>query len=243
MFGKFARLFLLGSLAFPLLAQATSHAIAKSSCSALGRTILGVVHASRDEMRAVSCREVRGGAVMLVAVAHAPASDAMQNSDKLPVHVALIGIKHKSVRAIGQVFIAEDSAEEIDESSLRWDETTIELAAGRPGYVLQITPAYHASGAGESGRSASMTLFLAVGSSMKPVLRDLVLSSWAQTCERPPCTHDEVTTRVFNTTYSLAPTSSHGLRDIVLTTTADEDASAIERRVLRFDGARYVVPD
>ncbi len=242
MSGKFARMILSGSLALPLLAQATSLAIAERSCSALGRKILGVVHAFRDEVHAVSCQNLNQSRT-LVAVAHAPAGYTMRTSDTLPIHVALISMKHEAIQAIGQIGVAEDSGQEIDESSLRWDETPIELAAERLGYALQITPAYHSSGAAESGRGTNMTLFLADGGSMRPVLRDVYLSSWDQICERPPCTHDDVTTRVFNTTYSLAATSSHGLRDIVLTTTVDEDSSTMKRRVLRFDGARYVVPD
>ena len=243
MLRNFANGILLGSLSIPMLVQATSGEVDASPCRALGQAVLGAVHASGDEMRAVACRTVMKESVTLVAVAHKPAGDAMRPSGTLPIHVAIIGMKHEDVRATGQIGIAEDSEQEIDESSLVWDDTPLELASGRSGYVLRLAPAYHPSGAAESGHGPSMTLFLAEKGRMRPVLSDLYLSSWDQTCAHPPCNHDEVTTRVFTTTYFPGVTSSHGLKDIVLTTTMDDDSSTMKRRILRFDGVRYSIPD
>jgi len=243
MLRQFAHVVLLGSLSLQVFAQATSQDVDASRCQSLGQAVLGAVHAPGDEVRALACRTIPKESVTLVAVAHAPAAPAKRTSDMLPIHVGLIGMKHGQVRATGQIGMAEDSERAIDESSLAWDDAPLELAPGRSGYALRLTPAYRAGGAAESGQGTSMTLFLAEQGRMRPVLGELSLSSWDQICERPPCNHDEVTTRTFTTTYVPAKTSSHGLKDIVLTTTMDEDASTMKRRVARFDGTRYFVPD
>lgn len=174
-----------GSLSLALHAAATSKDGEVSPCKALGRSVLGAVHASGDEMHAVACRTVVKESATLVAVAHAPASHALRARDALPIHVALVGMKQDEIRATGQIGIAEDSEQEIDESSLAWDDVPLELAPGRSGYVLRLTAAFHPSGATESGHGTSMTLFLREKHRMRPILGDLYLSSWDQICERP----------------------------------------------------------
>lgn len=234
---------LFGSLPLRLFAQAPSQDGDALTCSSFGQSVLTTVHASGDVVRAVACRTMLKQSVTVVAIAHAPSGYDMLTSETLPIHVGLFGLRRGEARATGEMRFAEDSAQEIDAASLAWDDEPLELAPGRSGYALRITPAYHASGAAESGRGTSMTLFMAQKGQMRPILRDLYLSSWEEVCEHPPCNHDEVATRTFATTYLPTKTSSRGLRDIVLTTTIDEGDPNPKRRIARFNGTQYIVPD
>lgn len=126
---------LVALLSLPLLAQATPEDVDAPSCKALAQAVLRGVHAPGDEMRAVGCRTILKESATLVAVAHARRGRAMDTGKGLPIHVALVGMKHGDVRATGQIAIAQDSEQGLDESSLVWDDAPLQPAPGRSAYA------------------------------------------------------------------------------------------------------------
>jgi hypothetical protein len=103
------------------------------------------------------------------------------------------------------------------------------------------------------GSGARRSLFVSQGRFIRPVLQDLPMSEWALIQRgRSACTDgsapDLTITENFSATLGLAPTSTRGYRDLVVTGSASRDDGHLEERpvlrsVLKWDGRVYSVAE
>ena len=145
-----------------------------------------------------------------------------------------------------------DPAVRIVSGSLWLDTAAYDLAPGVRAFGLDITTGL-ARGCAGAGSGARRSLFVSQGRFIRPVLQDLPMSEWTLIQRgRSACTDSsapELTiTENFTATLGLAPTSTRGYRDLVVTGTAARDDARIDERppfraVLRWDGRVYAIDD
>jgi len=132
--------------------------------------------------------------------------------------------------------------------SLWLDTTAYDLAPGVRAFGLDITTGVP-RGCAAAGSGARRSLFVSQGRFIRPVLQDLPMSEWSLIQRgRSACTDsgapDVTITENFTTTLGLAPTSTRGYRDLVVTGTATRDDGHLDERpalrsVLKWDGRVY----
>ena len=141
-----------------------------------------------------------------------------------------------------------DPAVRIVSGSLWLDTAAYDLAPGVRAFGLDITTGL-ARGCAGAGSGARRSLFVSQGRFIRPVLQDLPMSEWALIQRgRSACTDssapDLTITENFSATLGLAPTSTRGWRDLVVTGTASRDDGHLDERpplreVLKWDGRVY----
>jgi hypothetical protein len=132
--------------------------------------------------------------------------------------------------------------------SLWLDTAAYDLAPGVRAFGLDITSGLPHGCAG-AGSGARRSLFVGQGRFIRPVLQDLPMSEWTLIQRgRSACTDsgapDLTITENFSATLGLAPTSTRGYRDLVVTGSATRDDGHLEERpllrsVLKWDGRVY----
>jgi hypothetical protein len=133
--------------------------------------------------------------------------------------------------------------------SLWLDTTAYDLAPGVRAFGLDVTSGAPRSCSGV-GSGARRSLFVAQGRFIRPVLQDLPMSEWAliQRGKSAGCTDssapDLTITENFTAKLALAPTSTRGWRDLVVTGAASRDDGHPDDRpgfsaVLKWDGRIY----
>ena len=136
--------------------------------------------------------------------------------------------------------------------SLWLDTAAYDLAPGVRAFGLDVTGGQPRGCAGV-GSGARRSLFVSQGRFIRPVLQDLPMSEWALIQRgKSACTDSsapELTiTENFSTTLGLAPTSTRGYRDLVVTGSASRDDGHLEERpvlrsVLKWDGRVYSIDE
>ncbi len=136
--------------------------------------------------------------------------------------------------------------------SLWLDTAAYDLAPGVRAFGLDVTSGQPRGCAGV-GSGARRSLFVSQGRFIRPVLQDLPMSEWALIQRgKSACTDSsapELTiTENFSTTLGLAPTSTRGYRDLVVTGSASRDDGHLEERpvlrsVLKWDGRVYSIDE
>jgi hypothetical protein len=228
---------LLATLCTPLFAGAYQGDEGATHCQAFARVVLKAVHAApKGELRAIACTAIANKASTLVAVAYAR-EGYRREENPLPVYVAVVDDKTGTVSASGQIDLTEDGSQEMSSGSLEWDGKPLDLAPQLSGYALHIDASVF-SGSMDGGRGASLTVFMTQGRRMRPVLGDVALRTFR--CLTLECREGTPDYEESTTTYAVADSRSHGLRDIVLTTRSTRRTEP-GQDVARFDGTKYAI--
>lgn len=163
--------------------------------------------------------------------------------------VAVIDLQRSRILSIYRSEIEEDGGTRIrGGGKLRLDTARYYLKPNVRAIGVRMNIAYSPHAA-EGGHGDQLTLFVEEGKKLRPVLSDLAMSSWemldssgcfvqTETSELPCVIEDQVRT------LALAPSSTNGWRDLVLTTTSTvRDSGAPGKRqverVFRYANGRY----
>jgi hypothetical protein len=191
---------------------------------------------------ASACRAAPAFGGRLAAVAYRAG-----HQDDLLLVIALVD----GAGQVGTAFkgnLDSDPNVKIVSGSLWLDTAAYDLAPGVRAFGLDITTGLP-RGCAAGGSGARRSLFVGQGRFVRPVLQDLPLSEWNLIQRgRSACTDSsapELTiTENFSATLGLAPTSTRGYRDLVVTGTAARDDGHVDERpvlrtVLKWDGRVY----
>jgi len=168
--------------------------------------------------------------------------------DELALVIAVLDAASGQVGASFRGTLDTDAALKLVSGSLWLDTAAYDIAPGVRAFGLDITGGQPRACAG-AGSGARRTLFVSQGRFIRPVLQDLPVSEWALIQRgRSACTDGsapELTiTENFAVTLGLAPTSTRGYRDLVVTGTASRDDGRVDERPpfraeLKWDGHAY----
>jgi len=196
---------------------------------------------------AAACRAAPAYHGRLVAAAYRSGHD-----DDLQLVVAVIDSATGQVGPSFKADLDSDPAVRIVSGSLWLDTAAYPLAPGVRAFGLDVTTGLPHGCAGV-GSGARRTLFVSQGRFIRPVLQDLPMSEWALIQRgQSQCTDSsapELTiTENFTATLGLAPTSTRGYRDLVVTGTAARDDGRVDERppfraVLKWDGRIYAIEE
>jgi hypothetical protein len=194
---------------------------------------------------ASACRAASTGHARLVAAAYRSG-----RQDELLLVIAALDATTGHVNASFKGGLDSDPAVKIVSGSLWIDTAAYDLQPGVRAFGLDVTSGRPPGCAG-AGSGARRSLFVSQGRFIRPVLQDLPMSEWALIQRgRSACTDssapDLTITENFTTTLSLAPTSTKGWRDLVVTGTASRDDGQPDERpgfsaMLKFDGRVYPI--
>ncbi len=192
---------------------------------------------------ASACRAAPAYHGRLVAAAYRSGHD-----DDLLLVIAVVDAATGQVGANFKANLDGDPAVKIVSGSLWLDTAAYDLAPGVRAFGLDITSGLPRGCAGV-GSGARRSLFVSQGRFIRPVLQDLPMSEWALIQRgKSACTDssapDLTITENFNATLGLAPTSTRGYRDLVVTGTAARDDDRVDERppfraLLKWDGRIY----
>ena len=170
------------------------------------------------------------------------------HQDDLLLVIAAIDSSTGQVGASFKGNLDADPAVKIVSGSLWLDTAAYDLQPGMRAFGLDVTSGL-ARGCAGVGSGARRSLFVSQGRFIRPVLQDLPMSEWALIQRgKSACTDssapDLTITENFTAALSLAPTSTRGYRDLVVTGTASRDDGHLEERppfhaVLKWDGRVY----
>ncbi len=191
---------------------------------------------------AAACRAAPAWHARLVAAAYRAGT-----GDDLLLVIALLDTAGRVTTAF-KGNLDSDPAVKVVSGSLWLDTTAYDLSPGVRAFGLDISSGA-ARGCAGAGSGARRSLFVAQGRFIRPVLQDLPMSEWTLIQRgRSECTDssapEQTITEIFNATLSLAPTSTRGWRDLVVTGSAARDDDHLDERpplrsVLKWDGHGY----
>ena len=192
---------------------------------------------------AAACRAAPAFHGRLVAAAYRSG-----HQDDLMLVIAVLDSSTGQVGASFKGDLESDAAVRIVSGSLWLDTAAYELAPGVHAFGLDLTSGQPRGCAGV-GSGARRSLFVSQGRFIRPVLQDLPMSEWAliqrgKSACGDSSAPDVTITENFTATLGLAPTSTRGYRDLVVTGTALRDDGHLEERpvlrsVLKWDGRMY----
>lgn len=194
---------------------------------------------------ASACRAAPAQHGRLVAVAYRSG-----HQDDLLLVIAAIDSTTGQVGAGFKGNLDADPAVKLVSGSLWLDTAAYDLAPGVRAFGLDVTSGLPRGCAGV-GSGARRSLFVSQGRFIRPVLQDLPMSEWALIQRgKSACTDsgapDLTITENFIAALGLAPTSTRGYRDLVVTGTASRDDGHLDERpplraVLKWDGRVYSI--
>ena len=192
---------------------------------------------------AAACRAAPAYHGRLVAAAYRSG-----HGDDLLLVIALIDSATGQAGASFKANLDADPAVKIVSGSLWLDTAAYDLAPGVRAFGLDVTTGLP-HGCASVGSGARRSLFVSQGRFIRPVLQDLPMSEWSLIQRgRSACTDssapDLTITENFSATLGLAPTSTRGYRDLVVTGMATRDDGRVDERppfraVLKWDGRVY----
>ena len=192
---------------------------------------------------ASACRSAPAYHARLVAVAWRAG-----HQDDLQLVIAAIDSTTGQVGASFKADLDPDPGVKIVSGSLWLDTAAYDLAPGVRAFGLDIASGSPRGCAG-AGSGARRSLFVSQGRFIRPVLQDLPMSEWSLIQRgKSACTDssapDLTITEDFTATLGLAPTSTRGYRDLVVTGAAARDDGHLDERpplrgVLKWDGRVY----
>ena len=196
---------------------------------------------------ASACQAAPALHARLVAVAY-----WTNQADTKGLAVVAIDSTSGQVASAYQGTLDEDAATRVVSGSLWLDTSAYELQPGVPAFGLDVTTGAHPDCA-DTGTGARRSLYVAQGRFIRPVLQDLPMSEWAfiqrgrSWCTDSSAPEQSIIENI-GTTLALAPTSTNGFRDLVVTAASSRDDGqkserAPFRRVLKFDGRAYRLND
>ena len=174
------------------------------------------------------------------------------HEDDLLLVIAVVDSETGQVGASFKGNLDSDASMKIVSGSLWLDTAAYDLQPGVRAFGLDVTSGL-ARGCAGVGSGARRSLFVSQGRFIRPVLQDLPMSEWALIQRgKSQCTDssapDQTITETFSATLGLAPTSTRGYRDLVVTGTASRDDGHLEERptlraLLKWDGRAYSIAE
>ena len=196
---------------------------------------------------AAACRAAPAFHGRLVAAAYRSG-----HQDDLLLVIAIVDSTTGQVGATFKGNLDSDPNVAIVSGSLWLDTAAYDLAPGVRAFGLDVTSGLPRGCAGV-GSGARRSLFVSQGRFIRPVLQDLPMSEWALIQRgKSACTDssapDLTITENFTATLALAPTSTRGYRDLVVTGGAARDDGHLDERpvlrsVLKWDGRVYSIDE
>ena len=165
---------------------------------------------------------------LIVAAAYAQDKEHDKN-----LVVALVDAKTMAVRAAFRGVVREDATWSVAQGSLRIDTAPYDLAPGMRAFGVDVTSEPIAGTLVRDGVTASRSLFVADGPTLRLVLDGFVLTTWRQ-----PAGAAAPTTTIAK--IAIDPHRTGGLPDLRVTrTTTTAGAMKQDRTTLVYDGTRY----
>lgn len=196
---------------------------------------------------AAACPPASAARGRLVAVAYRSG-----HQDDLLLVIAALDPATGQVGANFKGTLDADPAVKIASGSLWLDTAAYDLQPGVRAFGLDVTSGL-ARGCAGVGSGARRSLFVSQGRFIRPVLQDLPMSEWALIQRgKAACTDssapDLTITENFTAVLGLAPTSTRGYRDLVVTGTASRNDGHLDERppfraVLKWDGRVYSIDE
>jgi hypothetical protein len=193
---------------------------------------------------AAACRAVPALHGRLVAAAYRSG-----HQDDLMLAIALVDASG-NVQSSFKGAMDGDPGLKIVSGSLWLDTAAYDIAPGVRAFGLDVTSGAPRSCAG-MGSGARRSLFISQGRFIRPVLQDLPMSEWTLIQRgKSACTDssapDLTITENFAARLALAPSSTRGYRDLVVTGAASRDDGHLDERppfsaVLKWDGRIYSI--
>ena len=196
---------------------------------------------------AAACRAAPAYHGRLVAAAYRSG-----HQDELLLVIAVIDSTTGQVGASFKGNLDTDAGVKIVSGSLWLDTAGYDLAPGARAFGLDVTSGAPRGCAGV-GSGARRSLFVSQGRFIRPVLQDLPMSEWAliqrgkSSCGDSSAP-DLTIAENFTAALGLAPTSTRGYRDLVVTGAAARDDGRVDERpvlrsVLKWDGRVYSIDE
>jgi hypothetical protein len=206
---------------------------------------LGQAADARAVVAAAACRAAPAYHGRLVAAVYRSG-----HQDDLMLVIAVVDSATGQVNASFKGALDTDAATRIVSGSLWLDTAAYDLATGVRAFGLDIASGQPRACAAV-GSGARRSLFVSQGRFIRPVLQDLPLSEWAliqrgkSACGASDAP-DLTITETFFATLALAPTSTRGYRDLLVTGTASRDDGHLDERpplrsVLTWNGRVYAL--
>jgi len=128
--------------------------------------------------------------------------------------LAVIDLKQNKVISLYQDKIEEDASIRIYGAGLGIDTARYNLAPGVRAFGVRMDIG-HSPHCAEGGESNYLSLFIEENNRLRPVLKDLAMSSWQITeGSGSGCGNTDYTTDTVERTLELADTATHGWRDL-----------------------------
>jgi len=169
---------------------------------------------------------------MLIAVITESETGEMQ----YPVHVALINAETFQVLSRAKTFIEADATNEIYSSSLWLDTARYFLNKDTRAFGLRVS-SFRDRCTYSGGFDNELKLFVIEGSSMRPVLQGLYMSSWRYEGNRCGSSDEEVTEKRVDLSLSVEPTHTNGYADLLITATSSD--SKKRGMKMQYNGKQY----
>ena len=196
---------------------------------------------------AAACRAAPAYHGRLVAAAYRSG-----HQDELLLVIAVIDSTTGQVGASFKGNLDTDAGVKIVSGSLWLDTAGYDLAPGARAFGLDVTSGAPRGCAGV-GSGARRSLFVSQGRFIRPVLQDLPMSEWAliqrgkSSCGDSSAP-DLTIAENFTAALGLAPTSTRGYRDLLVTGSAARDDGRVDERppfraVLKWDGRIYSIEE
>ena len=208
---------------------------------------LGQAPDANAMVAAAACRAAPSYHGRLVAAAYRSG-----HQDDLLLVIAVVDSATGQIGASFKGNLDADAAVRITSGSLWLDTAAYDLAPGVRAFGLDVTSG-QPRGCAAVGSGARRSLFVSQGRFIRPVLQDLPMSEWALIQRgKSACTDgsapDLTITENFTATLGLAPTSTRGYRDLVVTGSAARDDGHLDERpvlrsVLKWDGRVYSIDE
>jgi hypothetical protein len=226
---------LLGASLLPLAARAdTKHYCTMPIAVAVAKSA-GIPYNDAD---AATCKRAPDDPARTLAALAYPAD----GEDAKTLVVAVVDSRTTRVIRNYQVDVTEDAALMVGADSLALDTAPYRLAPGVRAFGLRFRSDARGASCADGIWRDELTLFVPDGARLRPVLKGLAMSrSWA----RKGCFGNGGDTLVYDEatlSIALAPTSTKGYADLEVSARIrrnGEGTAAVERLMLRYDGAEY----
>ena len=192
---------------------------------------------TEGSVRAASCKLwPDDSSKMLVAIAYEPPNYPAVTDHQLPLYLAIVNLESLNVLGSYKGSIDEDASTHVTEESLAFDTARYFLAKNVRAFGLRVSanvePRYS-----EGGYDDVLSLYVIDGTQIRPVLHDLPMQHWTYEGGVYGAETNYMTKKT-DFSLSLAPTTSHGLLDLLVTGKTTGLRKTITQK-LQYDGQIY----
>jgi predicted transposase YbfD/YdcC len=219
----------------PLLCFAETAQVCEDKVVAALTTALDI--GTEGEVRAASCKLWPDDKnKMLVAIAYEPPKYPDATNYQLPLYILMVNSSTLNILSSYKGSVSEDAVTHINERSLVFDTAryllTKEVRAFGLRVYANVEPRFS-----EGGYDDFLSLYVVDGKQIRPVLTQLAMRHWTYQGGVPGGTTN-YTTIITNFTLTIAPTTSHGFADLLISAKTVGKKKVLTHK-LRYDGKFY----